>query len=94
VDEVQSAVVADVGRAVRADRGAVRAAAELGDALDAAVGRHARERATGDLDDEHRAVVEGQRALGETESRRDLPKLHGDSFRARSPCYASALPSR
>jgi hypothetical protein len=64
MDEMKSAVVADVRRAVRADRGAVRPAAELGDALDAAVRRHARERATGDLDDEHRAVVEGHRAFG------------------------------
>jgi hypothetical protein len=62
-------------------------AAEPGDALDAAVGRHARERAALDLDDEHRAVVQGHGSLREAEARGDFTKLHGDSFRTLSPCY-------
>ena len=68
-----AAVVADVHRSVRADRGAVRSSAGLGDdLLVAGLDVDPCERAARDLDDDDAAVVHGHRAFGETKSARDL----------------------
>ncbi len=72
----KAAVVADVDGAIRADRRAVRSAAEIGDDLDRAVGQHAAQRAARDLDQQHRAVVHRDRSLGKLQPAGDLADLH------------------
>src|SRR5205823_5371160 len=53
---LETAIVTDVDLSVRPDRRAVWTAAGLGDHLDLAVRRHARQRAAFDLDQDHAAV--------------------------------------
>lgn len=64
----EAAVVAHVERAIRADGGAVGATARRGDGLGGPVGPDAGDAAGGDLDDEHRAVVEEDGAFRERQA--------------------------
>ena len=73
-----AAVVGDVHGAVGAERGAVGSAAEVGDDVEATVGPHPGEGAACDLHEDHVAVVEGDRALGELQAAGQLSGLHGD----------------
>src|SRR5262249_9238963 len=70
---LEATVVADVARAVRPDRRAVRPAAALADDGDLPVPRHAREGAATDLDDDDAAVGHGDRSFGKLEAGRDGP---------------------
>jgi hypothetical protein len=67
---LEAAVVADVNRPVRADGRAVRAAAQPGDDLGAAV-PHARQRAAGNLDEHDRAIAHCDGSFRELQSFRD-----------------------
>ncbi len=88
--ERQTAVVADVDSAVRADRGAVRAAAEVGDHGFLASAVHAYQEALGDLDKDDGAVGKGDRSLGEKQALAyDFRFVHGT---LPAYCHGYALP--
>ncbi|MOA61137.1 hypothetical protein D3C78_1862030 [compost metagenome] len=67
----ETAVVADVDAPVGADRRTVRAAAEFGDGLLAAVRQDAGQPPGLDLDDDDRAVLHPDGAFGEAQAFRD-----------------------
>ena len=71
-----AAIVADVKRAVGADRETVWSAARTGDRLLLSIGFDARDFAGGDLDDKHRAVRHRHRPFRESQPGRDLANVH------------------
>ena len=73
-----TAVVGDVHGAVGPERGTVGPATEVGHDVETAVAPHPGEGPTGDLDEDHVAVVEGDRSFGELQAAGQLSGLHGD----------------
>src|SRR5262249_56910449 len=71
--ELEAAVVGYVDLPTWPHRRAVRAAAERGDDVDLAVGRHARQRAPLDLHEDDRAIRHRHRSFGEAQAGGDLP---------------------
>ena len=72
----EAAIVDDVALAVRADRGAVGAAAGSGDDRLRAVRRDLGQRTGGDLDQDHRAVGAGDGPFGELQPLGDRADVH------------------
>ena len=68
----RATIVAEVHRAIGADRRAVGPALDLGDRLLRAIGVHERQPRAEHLDDDHAAVRHGDRALGKAEAIGDL----------------------
>src|SRR6185312_11284571 len=64
----RATVVADVGRSVRPDRGAVGPTAELRDGLSPPIGSDAREGAAPYLDEDDRSIAESDGTFGELEA--------------------------
>src|SRR5262249_56705504 len=89
---LETAVVADVHRAVRPGGGAVRAPTGLGDHRHAAVGSDAGQRAALDLDQQHAAVPHGDGTFGKLETAHDL--AHGAALARAHRSLPAPGPSR